>query len=381
VPPPTAARSAPRFLFVTCGAFSGVAEPILAGLEQEFPDATAVHVDLPELVRRRRLLALVNLLFVLVEWGPGALLDRRRRWGAFFRTSLMFRWIRRETRRRAAREHYLFTFQTQSLFDASVAGVPHFVYTDHTELVNRQYPWPDPHPAPESWIRREQGIYRRAAAVLVWSGHVARSLAEDYGVEPERIVWVGVGGDGEPEPSAGSYDSCRILFVGRDWERKGGPDLLVAFAGVRRQLPEATLVVAGSRPEVEEPGVTVLGEVGPATVRRLMAEAAVFCMPTLREPFGLVFVEAAIHGLPVVATRTGALPDIVVEGETGHLVRPHDVEGLSERLAGLLADPAACARLGVAARRRALERWTWRGASARIAAAVRLNAAHAKNLS
>jgi glycosyltransferase involved in cell wall biosynthesis len=293
----------------------------------------------------------------------------------------MFRWIRRETRRRAAREDCQFTFQTQSLFDASVDGIPHFVYTDHTELVNRHYPWPDPHPAPPGWIARERLIYRRAAAVLVWSEHVARSLAEDYGVERERIVRVGVGGDSELEPTAGSYDSRRILFVGRDWERKGGPDLLAAFAALRARVPGATLVVAGCRPRVEDPGVTVLGDVRPAEVRRLMGEAAVFCMPTLREPFGLVFVEAAAHGLPVVATRIGALPDIVVEGETGFLVEPHDVAALSGRLERLLLDPAEGARLGAAGRRRALDRYTWLGVAARIAAAVRFNAAHANHLS
>jgi glycosyltransferase involved in cell wall biosynthesis len=314
---------------------------------------------------------LANLFFVLLEWGPGALLDRRRRWGAFFRTSLMFRWIRREMRRDAARHDHAFTFQTQSLFDASIDGIPHFVYTDHTELVNRHYPLPDPHRPPRAWIERERQIYRRAAAVLVWSEHVGRSLAEDYGVAPERIVCVGVGGDGEAEPTAGDHDSRRILFVGRDWERKGGPDLLAAFVALRRRVPDATLVVAGCRPEVDEPGVTVLGEVPPAEVRRLMGEAAAFCMPTLREPFGLVFVEAGAHGLPVVSTRIGALPDIVGEGETGYLVEPGDVAALADRLERVILDPALGARLGAAGRERAFERYTWRGTTRGIAAAIR----------
>jgi glycosyltransferase involved in cell wall biosynthesis len=159
-------------------------------------------------------------------------------------------------------------------------------------------------------------------------------------------------------PAAG-HASRRILFVGRDWERKGGPDLLAAFEIVRPRHPGARLIVAGCSPRIDVEGVTVLGEVDPGVLSQEYRRAAVFCLPTLVEPFGIVFVEALTHGLPVVATSVGAVPDIVQDGETGYLTTPRDVSGLADRLSALLSDPQQGRRFGELGRQRVRERYTW----------------------
>ncbi len=362
-----------RFLFVTCGSFSGSNASVLARLEAEFPQLEADEVDIPTVVRRRRLVIAVNLLFVLFEWGPGALLDRRRLWGAFFRTSFMFRWVRRFCTRRCAGGDYAFGFQTQSLFDASVPGLPHFVYTDHTELVNRTYPDYDPTEAPPAaWLERERRIYKRATTTFTWSRHVTSSLLEEYGIDPGRVEMVGGGANvAAPAELGAEREPARVLFVGRDWERKGGPDLLAAFALLRRRNPAARLTIAGCEPDVAADGIEVVGEIPAAEVSRRLGSAAVFCMPTLREPFGIAFVEALAHGLPVVGTAIGAVPDVVDDGETGFLVAPHDIEAIATALERLLADPDLRTRFGELGRERVRERFSWPAVIARMAASMR----------
>src|SRR5262249_51194424 len=96
--------------------------------------------------------------------------------------------------------------------------------------------------------------------------------------------------------------------------------------------------------------VRLLGEVpDDAEVGRLYREADVFCLPTVQEGFGIVFLEAMASGLPVVATTAAAIPEVVPDGKAGLLVPPGDVEALAAALVELLRDPgrrAACAAFG-----------------------------------
>jgi glycosyltransferase involved in cell wall biosynthesis len=259
------------------------------------------------------------------------------------------------------------------LFDASVDRLPHFVYTDHTALASRQYESPGAADAEPPWLDRERRIYERAAVVFTMSRHVSRSLTQDYGIDPDKVQCVFAGGNVDPpHGTEADYASGRILFVGRDWERKGGPDLLAAFAEVRTRHPGATLRIVGCRPEISgQDGVTVLGERSPEQVRDELTRAAVFCLPTRREPFGLVFVEALSLGVPVVATAIGAVPDIVGDGESGFLRAPGDTRGLTDALSALLADPALCRRFGQAGQAHVSRRYTWSSAVGAISERIR----------
>jgi len=364
-----------RLAFVTLGPIEGTVSSILERLRAEFPDLDIDHVDIGSWAKSHRLLIATNLLMVLAERGPGIFLDRRRLWGAFYRTSFMFRSIRRLMRRRQAAGTYSFSLQRHSLFDASMPGVPHFVYTDHTELVRRRYADYDSRTAPpDAWLRRERQIYDSASVVFTMSDHVRASLIEQYGLSSDRVKCVGAGSNvviDERTFTEPNFAGDIVLFVGRDWERKGGPDLIAAFRRVREHVADASLLIAGCSPDVNGPGITVLGDQTAAQLTRRFSESAVFCMPTRVEPFGIAFVEAAAHGLPVVGTTVGAVPDIVREGETGYLHPPHDVDGLTGSLIALLTNPERCRMMGRAGREYVKERYTWTQAVAQIAAAIR----------
>jgi len=231
-------------------------------------------------------------------------------------------------------------------------------------------------------LEAERRLYDGLDLIMPMSGWLRRSFLDDFGQDPAKVVTVGAGANLPATPGAPRRDFERpvYLFVGLQWERKGGPQLLQAFRDVHAQLPEAELVVVGpERPPEPVPGVRFLGRISrgsPAGERRLdevYRRATAFVMPSLYEPFGIVFLEAMAYRLPCIGSARCAMPEIISDGETGFVVPPTDVEVLAERMLAL-ADPGRARALGEAGHRRYLERFTWDGVARRMidAAGARL---------
>jgi glycosyltransferase involved in cell wall biosynthesis len=244
--------------------------------------------------------------------------------------------------------------------------VPHWLYLDHTRAIAERYepleglPPPFPHDPP--WTARERAVYRGAAGIFTMSEHVRCSLRDDYGVDPARIRVVGAGPNVEPAPGLdlGAPRERAFLFVGRNWVAKGGPELLEAFARVRVERRDAQLwIVSRHVPDRAPPGVVFHGLLGKDALADLYARASVFVLPTLREAFGLSFLEAMSFGLPCIGSRIEAIPEIVSDGETGTLVPVRDVPALARAMGDLLADPVRARLLGRAGRARAVARYGW----------------------
>jgi glycogen(starch) synthase len=158
--------------------------------------------------------------------------------------------------------------------------------------------------------------------------------------------------------------------VGRLADEKGADLALEAFARIARRVPGARLTIAGEGPSRRalelraialgvQAAVDFAGWVVPGRVMPLINDHAVVIMPSRLDSFPLVALEAGAMARPVVASRVGGFPEIVVHGETGALVAVGDVEALADACARLLLDPDAAGRLGRAARRRVLERFSW----------------------
>lgn len=333
-------------------------------LQTHFPEYKVEEIDLIPLLQRDKRLIALNAWAMLREYSADLATRRRGVKEVFLITSYIFKAMKQIVAEQLRGDDYVFTFQMQSLFDASVAGIPHFVYTDHTVLANRQYPGYTPkqlyHP---NWMRLEPSIYHNARLVFTRSSHVSRSMIEDYGCDPTKIKCVYAGSNAPLNPAPAPperYASQNIVFVGIDWERKGGPELAAAFALVRAVHPNATLTIVGANPPLTDPGVNVVGRVSLAELPQYYQNAAVFCMPTKREPFGIVIVEAMAYGLPVVTTNLGAMPDMVIPGENGALVSPNplDVTELADALTSLIGDPERCRRFGERSRAIAA-RYNW----------------------
>lgn len=366
-----------RIAFIKSGSFSNINLSVERVLRNEFP---AHQLDVVDVLPRGRTLPRRQLPGEAVkrlrlagaavrEYGLDMITGRRSLSEMQLRTRYWFDMVKTKVHRQLRAEDYLFTFQTQSLFDASIPGVPHFLYTDHTHLVNLTYPAFDTaRMMPEWWLELERQVYSHARTCFTMSTNVASSLVEDYGCPSSKVACVYAGYNAPPATSYSPdrYANKRILFVGLDWKRKGGPALVEAFALVRKSHPTATLTLVGEVPSLHEPGIEMLGRLPLEQVAAVYARSSVFCMPTSIEPFGIVFIEALSHGLPVVAPRIGAIPDFVLDRRTGLAYEWGDTAALADALNALLAAPEWCRELGDNGRRLVQERYTWDGVGRRL---------------
>ena len=161
----------------------------------------------------------------------------------------------------------------------------------------------------------------------------------------------------------------KLLFVGFDWERKGGEIALAAFRHLRLRAPDAEFHVVGSRPQtaLETPGVTVHGWLSkrdPRQAEKLLSlyrDSSFFLMPTRYEAFGIVYSEACAFGLSPVASNTGGVGAIIHDGENG-LLLPHDAspEAFAKAILAVWSDANRCQTMRRAARAAYETRLNWR---------------------
>ncbi len=352
-----------KFAFIQKGKVPLASEKVAQVLQGNFPDFEIDVIDVRDLLKNRKKIVLINLFVVLKEYGLAILLGQKRFKECFFRTTYIFRKIRRLLADRLSQQKYAFTFQMQSLYDASQAGTPHFVYTDHTNLANLYYDKFGKNKLySAAWLELEKTIYQNATRVFTRSGNISQSLVEQYLRPAEQVVCVYAGSNAELNRAPvndSRYKNKNILFVGIDWDRKGGPELAEAFKLVLQAHPDARLTVVGSSPRLDLPNCEVAGRVPLEEVSGYYQRASIFCLPTRLEPFGIAFVEALSYRLPIVATDVGAIPDFINHGYNGYMVRPYEVDPLAAALTDLLDSPERCRLFGERGYHLAMERYTW----------------------
>lgn len=225
----------------------------------------------------------------------------------------------------------------------------------------------------------ERDVYSGHSAIFTMSNWLADSFVKDFGV-PRNKVHAVYAGINMPEPVAkepGTYAAPSILFVGKDFPRKGGEVLLEAFAKVRREIKDAKLTLVGPQIENPPPGVVCAGFIsksspeGLRNLSELYRSASLFVLPSLYEPFGIAFCEAMAHGLPCIGTSICAMPEIIEANTTGLLVPPRDAEALAKAMLSLLTDERAREQMGIAARKRYEALFTWDRVIGRIVSTLR----------
>lgn len=218
-------------------------------------------------------------------------------------------------------------------------------------------------------------IFQRADAFVSWCQWTKDSLVEDYGVDERRVTVIPPGVDlGRFRPGTRNNPKPRILFVGGDFKRKGGDLLLEVFR--RRFRDRAVLELVTPADVPSEPGVNVYRNVkaNSQVLQDLFAGCDVFVLPTRGEVFPLAGMEALAAGLPLVATRVGGLPELVVDGESGRLCDVDDGEALGDALEQLIDDEGLRRRMSERARRDAEQRFDYRKNALRVFELVRATA-------
>ena len=164
-----------------------------------------------------------------------------------------------------------------------------------------------------------------------------------------------------PEQVTKQYGSHKILFMGRMCKAKGVGELLAVMPELRQRYPDVRLYLAGIWEDMELKTqasalgdcVEDLGWIGGADKQRYLRECDIFVLPSYFEGQPVSVLEAMANACGIVVSKTGDIPDMIAEGETGLLIPPQDAKVLAESLLSLLAQPELCRTLGENARRKA----------------------------
>jgi alpha-maltose-1-phosphate synthase len=242
-----------------------------------------------------------------------------------------------------------------------------------------------------TWCERTSAA--SAAAVVAVSGGMRADILAAYpeiSAERIRVIHNGIDtNEYHPDPATGVLERYGIdrrrpyvIFVGRITRQKGVPVLLRAASGLDRQAQLVLCAGQADTPELEaevtglvdglrasRTGVIWIPEMLPKPeVIQLLSHATVFACPSIYEPLGIVNLEAMACETAVVGSRTGGIPEVVADGETGLLVPPGEPEPLAAALNTLIRDPDRAAALGQAGRKRAVAEFGWPAIAAQTAA-------------
>lgn len=227
------------------------------------------------------------------------------------------------------------------------------------------------------FLRMQERVARRIPTLLTVSENSAADIRSAFGIEADRIHTVPLGVDTDTFAPADERVPGRIVCVASaDAPLKGVPTLLEAVAKLRTEHEVELVLVSRLAPGgateklIDELAIgdvvrTVSG-IDDAELAGLLASAEIAAVPSLYEGFSLPAVEAMSCGTPLVASRAGAIPEVV--GDAGVLVPPGDAQQLAAALADLFDDPEARRRLGTKGRDRVLERYSWAAVASQTAA-------------
>jgi glycosyltransferase involved in cell wall biosynthesis len=230
----------------------------------------------------------------------------------------------------------------------------------------------------------EEAALRRCRLVIYSSQWAADSAVSDYGIDPSRVAVVPFGpnmevglssDEAEAAIAARADGMCRLLFIGVEWERKGGSRAIEVAAALNAAGLDTELDVVGPLPDRRKlPAfVNELGFIdkafpqGQRDLRRLLMRSHFLIMPARAECFGVVFCEASAHALPSLATRVGGIPTAVRDDVNGKLFdRDADPAEYCAYVLDVFSEPNRYRRLALSSFGEYRQRLNWRVAGATV---------------
>jgi glycosyltransferase involved in cell wall biosynthesis len=215
-------------------------------------------------------------------------------------------------------------------------------------------------------IECQREVFASCEKVFLLSQWAADSVVRDYGIPADRVAVVGAGPNVRPVPPAARVASDPyVLFVGFDWEQKGGPLLLEACRLLWREGERFRLVVVGCSPRIDGEFVEVVGPLDTTRASErdrlyeLFAGARCLALLSAFETLGMVILEAGLMGVPTVSTRHGSRSEVIVDGTTGVLVDDRTPSAVAGALRLLVRDEVLASTMGAAARAHVEATFTW----------------------
>jgi glycosyltransferase involved in cell wall biosynthesis len=316
-----------RLSFVRLSSFSGGAAALSAALRRRIGVS---EVDLSGLARDWRALhRRAAALWEARRAGPGIPWTRTEAWSLA---------IQRAVERAGIPDDGRPVLFLQTLPACRLPqDLEYWIYTDRVTLEGAAGSAPFRSRFSPKWLARERDFLLGARGVFVTGKSSIPYLVEGYGVPEDRVAVVGAGPVvpvGSPRPSSSLR---RLVFVGKVWDLKGGPELLAAFDRLRADMSDLDLDIIGSEvPGPVPPGVHVWGQLSQEAVARHYRRADLLVIPSHMEAYGFAVLEGLWSGLPCVVTTVGNQPWLV--GDAGLCILPGDVDALVDAIRTIAAD-------------------------------------------
>lgn len=303
----------------------------------------------------------------------------------------MLRSYARQVERRLAEEPCDAILSTSSIPIAMLPpGIPVIFWTDAVFEAMEKYSWGafrnySEHDIPIAH-RQEDAALHRASYAVYSSDWAAGKVHEFYHPPTEKIRVIRFGANLPIEHGAQDvagwiasrlHQGCRLLFMGVNWDQKGGPTALEITQILRERGIPATLTVIGCEapvaPYIENPGfISKSTREGRQKIAQHFKQATFFLLPTLAEAAGIVFCEASAFGLPILARNTGGVGSYVRNEVNGYcLGEKAPATDYADRIQGMLADPSLYRRLSLGAWEAFTTGLNWKSAVAQVMALLR----------
>ncbi|HVZ75539.1 MAG TPA: glycosyltransferase family 4 protein [Polyangia bacterium] len=245
--------------------------------------------------------------------------------------------------------------------------IPYAHYLDYTYALSMRNNPEEPRPFSKEdrdrWLELERSSYARASKLFPMSALVRDSLINDYGVDPEKIVVVGAGGNVlRPVQKPKSFGSRQLLFNASDFYRKGGDAVMAAFANLQARDPSLRLVTVGRplpREYAGQPGVTDRGALHGTDLLELFDGSDLVLGPARCDPFPGFVIEAMNAGTPSVVAAFDGMPEIVTDGVDGVVLPRVETALVEAAIFDLVNDTEKLRRFSEAGRRKIRERLNW----------------------
>jgi glycosyltransferase involved in cell wall biosynthesis len=266
---------------------------------------------------------------------------------------------------------YDLVFQINVLFNSHKTGTtkPLYIYTDYTARLSALKPESGRSPFTSTqwkkWFLLEQESFHAAEHVFTRGEFVREDIIANYQIDPEKVTSVGGGVNFNNLPEfkrTFNKKSPTLLFIGKDFYRKGGDILLTAFRNIKAKYPSSKLIMV-TEPDHHFMDVEGIELIKPtwnrSVIQNLYENSDIFILPSRLETWGDVLLEAMSYGLPCIGVNSDAMNEIINDRQNGLLVSPDNPEELSNVIDLLLSDVDLAKNLGNQARKTVENKYTW----------------------
>lgn len=228
-------------------------------------------------------------------------------------------------------------------------------------------------------MHEEEKFLRQAGAIIYSSDFACKSALSDYDIPSEKIHLIEFGAN-IPDPEDVNLEEndtevCRLLFVGRNWEKKGGPKALESFRLLKKSGFNCELTVIGCHPpkDAKDEGLTVIPWLDKSHVVDLirydtiLRKSHFMILPTVFDAYGIVFCEASAYGIPSIAANVGGVGQPVREGKNGFLLSPDaTAQDYANIIRSIFLDKDRYSQLRYSSRQEYKDRLNWEVWASRV---------------